>query len=96
MCIYRKAWKKVGFDAINIRFGENSPNVENKSVNLHVMILYTKKFIFICLKQNNIPNFVEILRHLSFKQNLQICMFKNFNLGNLKNAGGPMEQFFCL
>lgn len=61
----RKHGRQVGFDAINIRFGENSPNVENKPVNL--MILYTKQFIFICLKQNNIPNFVEILRHLSFK-----------------------------
>lgn len=60
-----KHGRKVGFDNINIRFGENSPNVENKPVNL--MILYTKQFIFICLKQNNIPNFVEILRHLSFK-----------------------------
>lgn len=66
VCVYiGKHGRKVGFDAINIRFGENSPNVENKPVNL--MILYTKQFIFICLKQNNIPNFVEILRHLSFK-----------------------------
>lgn len=47
MSIYRKTTKRIGFNVINIVFGEKSISVDNKPVNF--IMLYTKQFIFICL-----------------------------------------------
>lgn len=65
VCYIQKNKKNVDFNVINILFGENSLNVGNRPVNY--ILLSTKQFIFICLKQNKIPNYVDLLHHLSFK-----------------------------
>lgn len=41
---------------------ENSLNVDNRPLNF--IISYTKQFIFICLKQNKIPNYVYLLHQM--------------------------------
>lgn len=38
---------------------------------MNYIILSTKQFIFICLKQNKIPNYVDLLHHLSFKYKIE-------------------------
>lgn len=97
MCIYRKTRKRVGFNVINIGllFGENTLNVDNKPVNF--IILYTKQFIFICLKQNKIPNYVELLHHLSFKYKIEkYASVQKFQLRKFEKCWSHWEDFFCV
>lgn len=95
MCIYRKTRKRVGFNITNILFGENTLNVDNKPVNF--IILYTKQFIFICLKQNKIPNYVELLHHLSFKYKIEkYVSVKKFQLRKFEKCWSHWEDFFCV
>ncbi len=67
--LYTEKQKKVDFNVNNILFGENYLNVDNRPVNY--IILSTKQFIFICPKQNTIPNYVDLLHHLSFKYKIE-------------------------
>lgn len=95
MSIYRKTTKRVGFNVINILFGENSLSVDNKPVNF--IILYTKQFIYICLKQNKIPNYVDLLYYLSFKYKIEkYASVQKFQLRKFEKCWSQWEDLFCL
>lgn len=53
--IYEKCNKNVSFDVCNVLFGVYPLVWENRILNF--VILYTKQYIFLCLKQSKTPNF---------------------------------------
>lgn len=67
--LYTEKQKKVDDNVNNVLFGENYLNVDYRPVNL--IILYTKPFIFIYLNQNKIPNYADLLHHMSFKYKIE-------------------------
>ena len=94
MSIYKKTTKRVGFNVINILFGENSLSVDNKPVNFITLI--TKQFIFIYLKQNKIPNYVDLLYYLSFKYKIEkYASVQKFQLRKFEKCWSQWEDFFC-
>ena len=61
MHILRNTGKRIVFHIYNILFGETSLS---KIVNF--IILYTKQYIYLCLKQNRIPTLCELIHFLKF------------------------------
>lgn len=53
----------------NVIFGEIPLNQGNKVVNF--IILYTKQYIFNCLKQKKIPHLKGLLQHIYFKYKVE-------------------------
>ena len=53
MHIYRNTQIRIVCHVYNVLFGEMSVSKDNKIENL--IILYTKKYIYLCLKQEKFP-----------------------------------------
>lgn len=69
MHIYCKTTNRIGFNVNNVMFGEIPLNQGNKVVNF--IILYTKQYIFNCLKQKKIPHLKGLLQHIYFKYKVE-------------------------
>ena len=82
MHVYRKAAKRIGFNVCNIILGEtplSSVNIIVKS-----LILYTKQYIFTCLKQNKVLNFTGLMYHLKFKHEIgKSIIIQNFEISEI-------------
>ena len=73
MLIYRKTAKRIGFNVCNTILGETPLSNENRIVNF--LILYTKQYIFTCVKQNKVPYFTGLMYHLKLKHNIEKSIF---------------------
>ena len=79
MLIYRKTAKRIGFNVCNTILGETHLSNENRIVNF--LKLYTKQYIFTCVKQNKVPNFTGLMYHLKFKHQIEKSIFiQNFKI----------------
>ena len=67
--LYERCYKRVGFNICNIIFGEYPLNGEIKALNC--IILYTKQYIFFCLKQNRVPVFLGLYDHLHLRYKIE-------------------------
>ena len=69
MHILRNTVKRIVFHVYNILFGETSFCKDNKIVKF--IILYTKQYIYLCLKQKRIPTLCELIHILKFKYQIE-------------------------
>ena len=69
MHILQNTGKRIVFHVYNILFGETSFSKDNKIVNF--IILYTKQYIYLCLKQKRIPTLCELIHFLKFKYKIE-------------------------
>ena len=64
-----KCSKRVDFYICNIIFGEYPLDGENKALNC--IILFTKQYIFFCLKQNSVPVFLGLYNYLQLRYKIE-------------------------
>ena len=67
--LYEKCSKRVEFYICNIIFGEYPLDGENKALNC--IILFTKQYIFFCLKQNRVPVFLGLYNYLQLRYKIE-------------------------
>ena len=82
--ILRYSGKRIVFHVYNILFGETSLGKDNKIVNF--IILCTKQYIYLCLKQKRIPTLCELFWSLNTRLK-NMSQSKNYNIQLLKNGG---------
>ena len=69
MHILRNTGKRIIFHVHNVLFVETSFSKDNKIVDL--IILYTKQYIYLCLKQKKFPIFYERIHFLKFEYKIE-------------------------
>lgn len=67
--IYRKTSKRIGFNVLNIMFGEAPLTCHNKVIIF--FILSMKQYLFSCLMLNKVPTLIGFLGHLKIKYNVK-------------------------
>ena len=93
MHVYRKIAKRIGFNVCNIILGETPLSSGNRIVNF--LILYTKQYIFTCLKQNKVPNFIGLMYHLKFKHEIEKSIFiRNFEISEFEKLWSSWVVIF--
>lgn len=93
MHVYRKTAKRIGFNVCNIILGETPLSSGNRIVNF--LILYTKQYIFTCLKQNKVPNFIGLMYHLKFKHEIEKSIFiQNFEISEFEKLWSSWVLIF--
>ena len=85
MHIYRTTSKRIGFNVVNILLGELPLSKNNRTVNF--LILYTKLYIFSCLKKGKLPSLLELLFYLYNKYRVERCIaYQNFEIQKFENT----------
>ena len=69
MHILRNTGKRIIFHVYNVLFVETSFSKDNKIVDF--IILYTKQYIYLCLKQKKFPIFYERIHFLKFEYKIE-------------------------
>lgn len=69
MHIYQYTSIRIGFNVINILLGELPLSKDNKVVNF--IILYTKQYLFCCLKKDILPSLLGLLFYLYNKYKVE-------------------------
>ena len=72
MHIYQSTAKRIGFNVVNVLLGELPLSKDNRIVNF--LILYTKQYIFLCLKKSKMPRLMELLFYLFNKYKIEKCI----------------------
>jgi hypothetical protein len=71
MHIYHQSTaKRIGFNVVSVLLGEIPLPKGNRIVNFH--ILYTKRYIFLCLKKGKMPRLMELLFYLRTVNKIKI------------------------
>lgn len=77
--IYRKTSKRIGFNVLNIIFGELPLTCHNKVINF--IILSMKQYLFSCLMVNKVPTLNGFLCHLKMKFKVErYAAIQSFNV----------------
>lgn len=90
--IYEKCYKNVSFDVCNVLFGVYPLDWENRILNF--VILYTKQYIFSCLKQNKTPNFFGLLHYLNQRYKIEKYIYiQKSEIEEFEKAWSPWNDF---
>ena len=93
MHIYNTTSQRICFNVDNILLGELPSSKGNKIINL--IILYTKQYIFSCLKKGKLPNFLELLFFLFNKYKVEKCIaHQNLEIVKFNNTWHVWKRMF--
>ena len=93
MHTYQSTAKRVGFNLVNVLLGELPLSKGNRIVNF--LILYTKQYIFLCLKKGKTPRLMELLFYLRNKYKVEKCIaYQNSEIQKFDNTWQIWKNIF--
>lgn len=93
MHIYHATSLRLGFNVVNILFGELPMSKNNKVINL--IILCSKQYLFTCLKKGKLPCLSGLLSYLFNKYKVEkYIACKNFEMQKFVNTWQPWYSIF--
>eukprot|EP00105_Crassostrea_gigas_P040116 XP_019924264.1 PREDICTED: uncharacterized protein LOC109619185 [Crassostrea gigas] len=91
--IYHATSLRLGFNVVNILFGELPMSKNNKVINL--IILCSKQYLFTCLKKGKLPCLSGLLSYLFNKYKVEkYIASKNFEMQKFVNTWQPWYSIF--